>query len=104
MRQFFLLLTFSFFLNNISGQSYKQTVIGKVTDTDSKSPIPGANIVILNSDTITGTTTDANGKFRLENIPVGRHSIKVSLVGYQETIINDIIVSSGKETVLLVEL
>lgn len=73
-------------------------------DADSKSIIFGANIILLNSDTLIGSTTDVDGKFRLEKIPVGRRSIKVSSVGYEDAFVSNIILTSAKEIVLTVEL
>jgi hypothetical protein len=49
-------------------------------------------------------TTDANGNFKLEGIAVGRRSFIVSMFGYNTVPLNDIIVSSGKETFLTIEL
>ena len=92
------------FYKNANAQIYKQTIRGKVIDTDSKSPLFGANIILLNSDTLIGSTSDVDGKFRLEKVPIGRRSIKVTSIGYEETILNNIILTSAKEIVLTVEL
>ena len=73
-------------------------------DADSKSILFGANIVLLNSDTLIGSVTDVNGNFRLEKIPVGRHAIKITSLGYEEAVQNNIIVTSGKEVILTIEL
>lgn len=100
---FLLFVVFSFF-ENASAQIYKQTIRGKVIDIDSKSPVFGANIILLNSDTLIGSTTDVDGKFRLENVPIGRRSVKVTSIGYEETILNNIIITSAKEMILTVEL
>lgn len=97
------LVVFGFCIN-ATAQIYKQTIRGKVIDTDSKSPLFGANIILLNSDTLIGATTDVDGKFRLENVPIGRRSIKVSSIGYEETVLNNIIITSAKEMILTVEL
>ena len=99
-----LLLLVLLYSNQAKAQSYSQTLRGKVIDVDSKAPLFGANIVLLNSDTLIGSTTDVDGKFRLENVPVGRRSIKVSSIGYEETVLNNIIITSAKEVVLTVEL
>ena len=89
---------------NISAQTYTQTIRGKVIDADSKSTLFGANIILLNSDTLIGSTTDVDGKFRLDKVPVGRRALKITSIGYEETFINNIIVTSGKEVVLTIEL
>jgi hypothetical protein len=49
-----------------------QTVRGTIVDVDSKLPLAGATLVILGTDPMVGTSTDMNGIFRFENIPLGR--------------------------------
>ncbi|MDQ3047566.1 MAG: TonB-dependent receptor [Bacteroidota bacterium] len=103
----FLTFTFLLFLfcNRVAdAQTYTQTIRGKVIDVDSRSPIIAANIILLNSDSLIGTTSDLNGNFRIENIEVGRRAIKVSSIGYEDIFLNNIIVSSGKEVILNIEL
>ncbi|MGQ0826919.1 MAG: TonB-dependent receptor [Bacteroidota bacterium] len=99
-----LFIFFCLSAGNVSAQTYTQTMRGKVIDRDSKSIIPGANIILLNSDSLMGSTTDVNGDFRLENISVGRQAIKITSLGYEDAILNNIIVTSGKEVVLTIEL
>lgn len=82
------------------GQQLTQTVRGTITDTDSKSPLIGAAIIIPGSNPLTGTTADVDGKFRLENIPIGRITIQLSYLGYELKTIPDIVVNSGKEVIL----
>ena len=81
-----------------------QTIRGTVIDQDTRETLLGATVILVSSADITGATTNLDGIFRLENIPVGRVDIKVSYVGYEEKYIANIILSSGKETVLNVEL
>ncbi|HEY6159997.1 MAG TPA: TonB-dependent receptor [Bacteroidia bacterium] len=86
-------------------QTLTQTIRGTILDADSKSPLPEASIFLFTSDTILMTaTSNADGKFRLEKVPVGRRSLKVVYVGYDDAVINNIIVTSGKEVVLNIEL
>ncbi len=81
-------------------QNLTQTVRGTIIDTDSKLSIVGATVVILNSNPIIGTITDINGNFRLDNIPIGRISLQLSFIGYEDRIVANVEVNSGKETVL----
>lgn len=104
MKRFLLTFLFVFSLIQANAQTYTQTLRGKVVDADSKSPVFGANIILLNSDSLIGSVTDIDGKFRLEKIPVGRRAIKISSIGYNEAVMSNIIVSSGKEVVLTIEL
>lgn len=85
---------------SMAQNQFKQTIRGNIVDKDALSPLPGATVVVLNTSPIIGTSTDANGDFRLENIPIGRYDIKVSFLGYEPYIIPEIMVGSGKEVVL----
>ncbi len=85
-------------------QNLTQTVKGKITDTDTKATLPGANIVIVGSNPIIGTSSDINGNFKINNVPLGRHSFKVSFMGYEEVFLSEILVGSGREVVLNIEM
>jgi len=84
----------------IWGQNFTQTVRGTVIDSDTQLPIIGASIIVVDSDPLMGSVTDAAGKFRLEKIPVGRIHLQLSYLGYETTLIPNIVVNAGKETVL----
>jgi hypothetical protein len=88
----------------VQAQTLHQTIRGIVVDADSKSPLPGAGIYLLSSDTAITTVTNTDGAFRLEKVPVGRRGVKITYVGYDDVVLNNIIVTSGKEVVLNVEL
>lgn len=70
-----------FFLNQMSYAQY--LISGKIVDEDTNAPIPFANIVILG--TKKGTTSDANGSFK---ITYWRRikDVKISFVGYHNKI------------------
>lgn len=89
----------------LAGQEQlEQLVRGKVVDKYSGTTLPGANIILLNSDPPKGTSTDENGQFEISKVPVGRQSFKISFIGYQTLILDNIIVTSAKELVLNIEL
>jgi len=92
------------FAISVNGQHLTQTVKGKVVDADIRVSLPGATIVLLGTDPLIGTVTDIDGNFRIGNVPVGRYDIQVSYIGYDPTIVRDIIMGSVKEITLVVEL
>ncbi len=57
-----------------------QTGTIKGTVKDQGGALPGANVKI--EGTSTGTITNLDGTFVLENVPVGKQTIKVSFIGY----------------------
>lgn len=95
-----LLFLFSILLfNNIASAQKMQFVFGTITDEASKSPLIGATVVLV-GDPKKGTVTDADGNFRLTDVPIGRQSFKVSYTGYEERIVSDVIVTAGKEVAI----
>jgi len=101
-----VLLTFLIFksLITFSQSELTQTVRGKIVDAESRIPLIGATIIVEGLQPTKGTAADLNGNFRLEGIPVGRHNFKVSFIGYEPFMVTEILVCSGKEVVLNIEL
>ena len=81
-------------------QNLSQTVRGTIIDIDSEAPLIGASVSIIGGESMIGTSTDVNGKFRLENVPVGRINLTLNYLGYEPQTIPNIEVNSGKEVVL----
>ena len=97
-----ILLTFLHYFS--FGQVLTQTVRGTVVDMISQAPLPGATVVVLGVEPIIGTAADIDGNFRLNKVPVGTRSLKISFLGYKERVLPNITVTSGKEVVLQVTL
>jgi len=94
------IIAIAFFTTLVYSQKPTQTVRGTIIDADNQMPLIGATLMIPGSDPLIGTVTDLDGKFRLENIPVGRIILKLSYIGYETKTIPNIVVNSGKEVVL----
>lgn len=54
---------------------------GRVTDSASGEPLVGAHVFIASS--MIGTTTDVDGRYRLERVPTGAHRLYVSIIGFE---------------------
>ena len=100
------ILIIMLFLTTISSfsQEYTQTLRGQIKDADTYVTLPGANIIILGTNPILGGTSDLEGNYRIENVPVGRHNIKVSYIGYEDVYFNEIELITGNELVLNVQM
>lgn len=77
-----------------------QTIRGRVVDEVSKTPLIGVNITVAGTDPIRGSATDLEGNFRIEQVAVGRQTIKVTYIGYEEQSIPNVVVTAGKEVIL----
>ncbi|RMF54382.1 MAG: carboxypeptidase-like regulatory domain-containing protein, partial [Bacteroidetes bacterium] len=64
-----------------------------VVDSTSGEPLPGAHVFIAGS--MIGTTTDGEGRYRLERVPPGAHRLYVSMLGFEPVHI-DALVTAGQ--------
>ena len=59
----------------------------------------GVTITVENGTTI-ATVSDMDGNFVIKNVPVGRHSVRATYIGYEPVLLKEQLVTSGKELVL----
>lgn len=104
MKWFWYLIFFQLLVGSVFSQDYKQTVRGTVTDKDSKAALWGVNIIIEGTNPLLGTSTDSLGIYKISGVPVGRHTFKITYIGYQDIVLPEIPVNSGKELVLNFEM
>ncbi len=98
------LASFYCFATFLLAQTPGQTLRGTVTDADSGEPLAGASIQLPKTNPLIGTTTSLSGVYSMEKLPVGRYEVKVSYLGHEPLIITEVLVESGRETVLNVQL
>ncbi|MDZ4204080.1 MAG: TonB-dependent receptor [Bacteroidales bacterium] len=87
-----------------SQTQYSQTIRGKVIDSKTEMPLPGATVQMPGTNPLIGTISDLDGNFRLEKILIGRVDLLISYVGYNPIMLQNLVLSSGKELVLSVAL
>lgn len=90
-------------LNLFAQNELTQTIRGSVTDRSSGRPLSYVSIQILDRP-LTGTTTDDKGTFTLKDIPVGRHDLQASMMGYESIRIHEVVITSTKETFLEIQM
>lgn len=83
-----------------SAQAPGQTIRGVVLDKQSQSQLPGVNVIILGSDPLKGTVSDAAGRFKITDVATGRYDLKIAFTGYKEIVLPNVVVTAGKEVVL----
>ena len=93
-----IMLLFSSMMRAQTNQT-TQTVRGQVCDVASGEPMIGVTITVENGTTM-ATVSDSDGNFVINNVPVGRHSVRASYIGYEPVLLKEQLVSSGKELVL----
>ena len=104
MKRFTGLLILFCFLN--AGNAFAQltqVVRGTVLDKESHTPLEGVVVVLLDNTAFVNTT-DSNGSFLLDKVPVGKHTLQLNAVGYQPVTMPEVLVTTGKEVVLPLEM
>lgn len=85
------------------GRILTQSVRGRVIDAASGYPVAYASVYLMGKTEV-GGVTDSLGRFVIKNVPIGRHDIRASFVGYEPTIFREILVTSSKEVYLTIPL
>lgn len=86
---FFLTLILAYGSPGWAGTTGK--IAGTVVDKETGQPLIGANIII--EGTSLGAATDVNGHYTILEVPPGTYKLKVSYIGYRNTIISHVIVN-----------
>lgn len=80
----------------IAQEKLTQTIKGTVMDKEAQYPLIGVTVMLVGLDNSMGTSTDEDGNFRIDKVPVGRQSIQFSYIGYETVTIPNILVNSAK--------
>lgn len=103
MRKKLTLIAFGLFLTFTSLAQSRGSLTGVVVNKLTASPLEDAVISKAPSDT-PSVASDSLGLFRLTNLPVGTYTFVVSRIGYKKEYLYNIVISSGNEQTLNVEL
>ncbi|GEM_PF-288644 len=88
---FLLLLPFHV-RGDISGK-----IAGRVVDDAGKS-LPGVNVMLVGTQR--GAASSEDGNYFLLSIPPGMYSVSASMMGYQKVVATNVLVQSGRTTIL----
>jgi len=67
-----------------------------------KQPLPGANIILVGVPL--GAASDADGRYSILNVPAGTYTVKVNLIGYAATTVQNLAIPADRTTTLDVTL
>ena len=100
--KFFLVSVF-FCMLSPDASAQTSTISGTVLDSEARYPLPGAYVQI---STLEGfmTPTDMDGRFSFADVPIGRHVVKLSFMGYESRTIDGVVLVSGRPVVLEVKM
>ena len=77
-------------------------IAGTVTDKQTGEPLPGVNVVIAGTNI--GAATNIQGEFFIINVPPGKYTLKVNLIGYRPVDVTNVVVTTDLTTRVDLEL
>lgn len=78
------------------------TIQGQVIDSETRTPLPGANIIVKN--TPLGGISDLSGRFTISRVPVGAYTLECRFLGYEAQVVTDVVVRPQRRTELTIAL
>ena len=75
------------------GPTIAGTIKGEIYDASTGEAVEYATIVLLDAKgekQITGTISEADGSFKLSDVPAGKYQLKVNFIGYREQVLPEV--------------
>lgn len=105
IKSLYLFLLFIVVCSNISYAQTTGEISGRVIDKFNQRNLSEVSVSVFSGDEIlTGGQTNESGFFSIPDIPTGFYKLRISLLGYNTRLIDDVIVRSGTPTNLTIEL
>ncbi|MEL6143453.1 MAG: TonB-dependent receptor, partial [Bacteroidota bacterium] len=79
---------------------HTQTIKGYIIDAQSEMPLIGASVELTSVNPVKGATTDIDGYFIIDQVPAGRHELRLSYLGYAPQNLPNVLVTAGKDVIL----
>jgi hypothetical protein len=84
--------------------SQTQTIRGTVLEKATRQPLIGATVMLPDLEGTVGSVTDYDGTYVIENVPVGRHTVQCSFIGFAPWQADGLVLTAVREMVLDIEL
>ena len=95
-----LLLVWSVFLGlSMTAQSFGE-IKGRVVEADTGEPVMFASVFIEQGGTSIGGYTDEEGRYRIKPLEPGTYDLNVKITGYQDVLIEGVLVKTNEITIL----
>lgn len=75
---------------------------GTIKDAQTGEPLVGANVII--EGTSFGAATNVNGEYVILNISPGKYNVKFSFIGYETTVMQNVVITVDQTTTLQISL
>ncbi|SNC66937.1 Outer membrane receptor proteins, mostly Fe transport [Hymenobacter gelipurpurascens] len=90
-------------LSSLTGLGQSVGILtGIVRDRKTQETIPGATVTL--EGTSLGASSDAEGRYRLSEIPTGSYNVRATMVGYEPLLRANVVITSGNASIINLEL
>lgn len=100
LKKILLVICISMF-SIIGIEAQNGTIKGSIVDATSNEKIPFATLVLKSNKITKGLSSDFDGNFLFEKIPVGNYQLEITYIGFTDKIIENIHVSKSNSTINL---
>lgn len=83
---------------------YTQTVKGVITDEQSGNIIKGVTVTVDGIKPPIQAISDSLGNFKLKQVPIGRQTLRISCLGFEDAIVQNLELTSSREVVVEIKL
>jgi len=85
-----------FAVSPVYAQELTNSIHGQVLDKVTQQSLPGATVMVVDSDPLLGASTDLDGYFSIEGVTIGRVALKVSYLGYETVVMQNLSLTGSK--------
>lgn len=85
------------FVSSTQAEWFANSISGQIIDATTIAPVYYVNIFLAN--TTIGTTSNAEGRYQIRNVPPGNYTLVISYIGY-ETITQKVMLSSASKSIM----
>lgn len=97
-----LIIALTLLSTQLQAQQPANVLRGTIIDQILQQPVTNATVTIY--ETEKSVVSDDNGYFRFNNVPLGTYRLVISHTGFEDRVMEGIIINAGKETVVQVPL
>jgi len=95
-RHLFLVALYLFLCTSISHAGTNGILEGVLKDRKSSELLTGVNVVIVGL--LQGTVSDSSGHYELQNVRAGTYEIRYTLIGYQSSVVKNVVINPDLRT------
>ena len=92
-----MVLLFALAVVCLPAQAQTGSLEGVVLDKGSKQPLELVNVILKGTNI--GSATNSQGRYSIQNIPIGTYTVRFSMIGFKEKLVPNVRIKQGKNVI-----